>query len=340
MDCGESEVFRGGGDWAANGDHKMLVSSRRNSAGDSFQGVSNMRILRYLRLAAPLVLLAPVVAAPAPASAAVFVSVAIAPPALPVYVQPPMPGPGYIWTPGYWGYATAGYYWVPGTWVLPPAVGLLWTPGYWGFVSGAYIWHAGYWGPHIGFYGGVNYGFGYFGTGFAGGYWQGGHYYYNSAYNNFGHVHVTNVYNRTVINENVNHVSYNGGPGGINRQATAEEHSAERDHHVNATSMQSRHEHLASNNPDFRHSVNHGNPTLAATSHAGRFGSANTSKGTGSKGTGGPKTVSGAKGAKSGPGTHGHSSTGTGPHPQSHAAPHSAPKGGSGKGNGEHNKGG
>ena len=54
-----------------------------------------------------------------------------------------------------------GYYWVPGTWVQPPRVGVLWTPGYWGFVGGVYAFHAGYWGPHVGFYGGVNYGFGY-----------------------------------------------------------------------------------------------------------------------------------------------------------------------------------
>ena len=32
---------------------------------------------------------------------------------------------------------------------------------------------AGYWGPHVGYYGGVNYGFGYMGVGFAGGAWRG-----------------------------------------------------------------------------------------------------------------------------------------------------------------------
>jgi hypothetical protein len=36
-----------------------------------------------------------------PASAAVSVSITVAPPALPVYVQPPCPGDGYMWTPGY-----------------------------------------------------------------------------------------------------------------------------------------------------------------------------------------------------------------------------------------------
>ena len=50
------------------------------------------------------------------------------PPPLPEYSQPPCPGENYVWTPGYWGYATGGYYWVPGAWVLAPWVGALWTP--------------------------------------------------------------------------------------------------------------------------------------------------------------------------------------------------------------------
>ncbi len=54
--------------------------------------------------------------------------ITVAPPELPVYEQPAIPEPGYIWTPGYWAYSRDGYYWVPGTWVEPPSVGLLWTP--------------------------------------------------------------------------------------------------------------------------------------------------------------------------------------------------------------------
>ena len=50
---------------------------------------------------------------------------------------------------------------------------LLWTPGYWDWDDGLYIWHEGYWGPEVGFYGGVDYGFGYPGVGFYGGYWHG-----------------------------------------------------------------------------------------------------------------------------------------------------------------------
>jgi hypothetical protein len=106
-------------------------------------------------------------------SVGVDISVHVGPPALPVYAQPICPGHGYIWMPGYWAWGAEGYYWVPGTWVVAP-VGMLWTPGYWGWGGGAYIWHAGYWGPHVGFYGGINYGFGYGGVGFAGGYWHHG----------------------------------------------------------------------------------------------------------------------------------------------------------------------
>ena len=109
----------------------------------------------FERAALAAVLSAAALLAPA-AHAGVAVSVTIAPPPLPYYVQPPIPGDGYLWTPGYWSWdpATGDYVWVPGTWVLPPAVGLLWTPGWWGWSDGFYRWHAGYWGSHVGFYAG------------------------------------------------------------------------------------------------------------------------------------------------------------------------------------------
>ena len=89
-------------------------------------------------------------------------------------------------------------------------------PGYWGFVGGVYAFHAGYWGPHIGFYGGVNYGFGYVGVGFAGGRWVGNSFAYNRAVMNVNVTMIHNTYNETVINNvSVTKVSYNGGPGGI-----------------------------------------------------------------------------------------------------------------------------
>jgi len=116
------------------------------------------------------------------------------PPPLPVYVQPPPPGDGYIWEPGYWAWGPMGYYWVPGVWVEAPYIGALWTPGYWGFYGGRYLFYPGHWGRHIGFYGGINYGFGYLGFGYEGGYWNAGHFFYNRAYNHINERVVHNVY--------------------------------------------------------------------------------------------------------------------------------------------------
>jgi hypothetical protein len=211
----------------------------------------------------------------AQAHAGIFISVGIAPPALPVYVQPQLPAPGYIWTPGYWAYGDAGYYWVPGVWVEPPTVGLLWTPGYWGFEGGAYGWHGGYWGPHVGYYGGVNYGFGYGGVGFFGGEWRGGAFAYNRAVANFGGVHVTNVYeDRTVIERNtivnVNHVSFNGGAG-IQARASAQEMQAANEHHIEPTANQMQHQTFASRDRAQLASVNNGRPAMAAASNVNAY---------------------------------------------------------------------
>ena len=204
----------------------------------------------------------------------VGLAVGIAPPLLPVYEQPPIPGPGYLWTPGYWAYGDDGYYWVPGTWVLAPAPGLLWTPGYWrGAEDGLYVWNAGYWGPRIGFYGGINYGCGYFGIGFAGGFWRHGEFFYNRAVTNINNISITNVYNNSVVNRPFGNsrVSHNGGPGGVNLRASAAERLAENAPHYAATGEQRHHEAAAHALPSFRASVNHGQPPVAATPRPGVF---------------------------------------------------------------------
>ena len=212
---------------------------------------------------------------PAGSSAQISVGVAvhIGPPALPVYEQPLCPGPGYLWTPGYWAYGPDGYYWVPGTWILPPEVGLLWTPGYWGWRDGGYFWHAGYWGPHVGFYGGINYGFGYSGVGFVGGRWEHGVFAYNTAVMHVNTRVIHNTYvDRTVIRDvRVNRVSYNGGRGGIEARPSERERSFEREHHFAETSKQSQHERFAGSNRELRASENHGRPAIAATERPGEF---------------------------------------------------------------------
>jgi hypothetical protein len=198
--------------------------------------------------------------------------ITIAPPALPVYEQPAIPAPGYLWSPGYWAYSSDGYFWVPGTWVLPPSVGMLWTPGYWGWRDGNYVWNAGYWGPHIGFYGGVNYGFGYGGFGYEGGYWNNGVFAYNRTVNNFGSVTITSVYNKTVVvDASVTRTSFNGGTGGTKAQPAPEEKAAAHEQHVAATPAQTQHQEMASTNKALLASENHGQPAIAATAKPGEF---------------------------------------------------------------------
>src|SRR5271155_3055816 len=205
------------------------------------------------------------------AQISVGVAVHIGPPALPVYAQPICPGAGYLWTPGYWSYGDAGYYWVPGTWVIAP-VGMLWTPGYWGWNDGVYAWNGGYWGPHIGFYGGVNYGFGYGGVGFGGGEWRGGAFFYNTAVMHVDTVHIPNVYvNNTVIVNNGSHVAFNGGEGGVAVRPTPQEEAYSRETHTPPVAAQVQQAHAASQNKALFASNNHGAPAVAATARPGEF---------------------------------------------------------------------
>ena len=205
----------------------------------------------------------------------VGIAVSFGPPAIPIYTQPICPGPGYIWTPGYWAWDDdGGYYWVPGTWVVAP-IGMLWTPGYWGWDDGFYRWHGGYWGPHVGFYGGINYGFGYTGVGFWGGEWRGGSFFYNRSVTNINVTRVTNVYQRNVVVNQRSRVSYNGGSGGINARPTREEERFSREPRREALADQRQHERAASQNRQLFASQNHGRPAVAATGRPGEFNGRN-----------------------------------------------------------------
>src|SRR6202795_3969335 len=227
-------------------------------------------VVRYLLLA--LFLLA--VSAASFAQIGIGISVGFAPPPIPVYEQPICPGDGYIWTPGYWAWDADGddYYWVPGTWVEAPEVGFLWTPGYWGWGDGGYLFHDGYWGPHVGWYGGINYGFGYFGHGYEGGRWDRDHFYYNRSVNNVNVTVIHNTYNTTVVN-NYSHsrVSYNGGHGGINEHPTSGEEAAYHGRHIGPVAEQTHHIEAARGNPELRASSNHGRPPIPPTSSQGSF---------------------------------------------------------------------
>jgi hypothetical protein len=221
-----------------------------------------MRLLRSFPWLLPALL---VFLIPASSHAGVFISVGYAPPPLVTYVQPICPEPGLIWMPGYWAYGDDGYYWVPGAWVPAPYVGAYWTPGFWGWGNGLYMWHPGYWGPAVGYYGGINYGYGYYGTGFVGGMWRGRMFAYNTAVMRVNTTVIRNVYvDRTVIREHTiveNHVAYNGGPGGIRHEPTPQEREAMNQPHMAPTRYQQQHIEQAMQNRSAYFRNNHGRPS-------------------------------------------------------------------------------
>jgi hypothetical protein len=176
-----------------------------------------------------------------------------APPPIPDYPQPPAPAPDYVWTPGYWAWNASenNYYWAPGLWARPPRTGLLWTPGYWAFRDGVYAFTGGHWGPRVGFYGGVNYGYGYGGSGYQGGEWRGGHLYYNAAVTNVPAT-VTTVYQRPVPPPPPNRPSFVGGPAGMNARPTPQEAAEAQGPHVPPTAEQAQRERQAFAEPQMR----------------------------------------------------------------------------------------
>jgi hypothetical protein len=194
-------------------------------------------------------------------------SVSVPPPELPTYDQSPPPDDNLVWTPGYWAWGSdiGDYYWVPAAWAAPPAIGYLWTPGYWVARGRWFVWNAGYWGPHVGFYGGINYGFGYYGRGYVGGAWQGGRMIYNRAATNVGNLQATRVYNQPVaVPLATKRVSFNGA-GGITVQPSAAELAVAGEHHLPPTTAQLGRLHAAQSSGSIRGSSFNPRPAEAGS---------------------------------------------------------------------------
>jgi hypothetical protein len=235
-------------------------------------------VLALMLSAAP----AAIFVVPAQAQVSVDISVDVAPPPLPYYEQPAIPADGYLWVPGYWAWdpVAVDYYWVPGTWVEPPQRDLLWTPAYWGWNEGHYAFYPGYWGREVGFYGGIDYGYGYTGDGYRGGRWNNGAFFYNRTVNNVENIHITNIYNETVIERNTStRVSFNGGNGGIAVRPTPQQETFARERHVEATPVQRQQVETASRDRSLFSKQNHGEPAIAATPRAGVFQGAGVVRG-------------------------------------------------------------
>ncbi len=195
-------------------------------------------------------------------------SVGFAPPALPQYYQPAATQPNMIWQPGYWGFSNGGFFWVPGTWVQAPQVGLLWTPGYWGWNNGQYRWNNGYWGRSVGYYGGINYGYGYYGQGYSGGRWSGNSFQYNTSVTNVNRSISRNAYYSNpgsyVNQSNISRTSYNGGAHGVVARPTQAQVAIGNERKYPMTSAQTAHVAVSQQNRNYYSSVNHGSPGQVA----------------------------------------------------------------------------
>jgi hypothetical protein len=72
--------------------------------------------------------------------------VAVAGPPPPRYgVMGYAPGPGYVWTEGFYNLRGSAWVWTPGTWRRPPRAGAAWVSPAWHQQGRAWRFHRGYW---------------------------------------------------------------------------------------------------------------------------------------------------------------------------------------------------
>lgn len=55
------------------------------------------------------------------------------------------PGPGYVWTEGFYDLRGSAWVWVPGTWQRPPRRGVTWVASAWHQEGRSWRFHRGYW---------------------------------------------------------------------------------------------------------------------------------------------------------------------------------------------------
>jgi WXXGXW repeat (2 copies) len=103
--------------------------------------------LRNLLLAAALggaIASGAVVPASAQVSGGIYIQ---AGPPAPIYEPvPAMPGPGYVWVPGYYSWNGYRYVWVHGRYQYPPYAGAGWHAGHWAHRDRGWVWVPGHWG--------------------------------------------------------------------------------------------------------------------------------------------------------------------------------------------------
>ncbi|HEX3877536.1 MAG TPA: hypothetical protein VHW24_11155 [Bryobacteraceae bacterium] len=71
--------------------------------------------------------------------------VATGPPAPRYGVVGVAPGPGYMWTEGFYDLRGSNWVWVPGAWRRPPRAGRVWVTPAWSHEGNRWRFHRGHW---------------------------------------------------------------------------------------------------------------------------------------------------------------------------------------------------
>ena len=151
------------------------------------------------------------VAIPAPTppqfSVSVGATIGAPPPPLPVYAQPPLRRRTTSGTPAT-GAGERSVLLGSGNLVAGASARPVLDAGVLASLARRLRLEPSYWGSSVGFYGGVNYGFGYYGTGFVAGVWAGNNFRYNTAVANVNRTVIHNTYvDKTVTNKNVSTIA-------------------------------------------------------------------------------------------------------------------------------------
>jgi hypothetical protein len=80
-----------------------------------------------------------------PTVAQVGIYIGHAPPPLREEVRPAMPGVGYAWVDGYWGWQGNRYVWINGRWDHPPYEGGVWNHPHYDHYRQGWQYHEGHW---------------------------------------------------------------------------------------------------------------------------------------------------------------------------------------------------
>src|SRR5262249_34139372 len=121
------------------------LNVRGHSAVYSHGGMTLVRDCTVRTLVLAIVLGGALIGHAACACARGRVCVRVGPPAPVVERVVVAPGPGYVWTPGYYRWDGRAYVWIPGRHVLAPRPHAVWVQGHWVRERRGWYWIDGHW---------------------------------------------------------------------------------------------------------------------------------------------------------------------------------------------------